>query len=250
MKLLTLAKPVKRIRKPRLIGGVIYQGPSMIDGSPIVVIVTGFRKSKNSKTGAMLQTWILRADQTPTEAVKSGADQSICGDCRHRDSSCYVVVAQAPLAVYKAWQAGRYQDWTGAFPDNRLQGRQIRLGAYGDPAAVPFRVWRRVFEQKLAGWTGYTHQWRNPDVQRLRNFVMASVDSPEEQAQASAAGWRTFRVRHAGETLGEREVICPASDEAGNRTTCEACNLCQGQRSDAKSIVITVHGTRAGNFTK
>ena len=35
----------------------VYDGPSMIDGKPIVVIMTGFKRaSKNAKTDDMIQT--------------------------------------------------------------------------------------------------------------------------------------------------------------------------------------------------
>jgi hypothetical protein len=54
----------------------------MIDGEPIVVIATGFKRSSaNPKTGDMLQTWILRRDVAPFAAIHNGADASICGDC-------------------------------------------------------------------------------------------------------------------------------------------------------------------------
>ena len=47
-------------------GRILYEGPSMLDGAPIVVIATGFaERSGNDKTGAMIQTWILRADIPP-----------------------------------------------------------------------------------------------------------------------------------------------------------------------------------------
>jgi len=58
-------------------GAIVYQGPSMIDGAPIVAIVTGLtRKSKNEKTGNMAQVFILRADMSPLQAIASGADGS------------------------------------------------------------------------------------------------------------------------------------------------------------------------------
>ena len=64
---------------------ILYAGPSMLDGSPIVVIATGIgNKSKNSKTGGMIQTHIIRSDMKPMDAIWSGADASICGDCPHR----------------------------------------------------------------------------------------------------------------------------------------------------------------------
>ena len=47
----------------RFNGMVIWQGPSLVDGKPIAVIVTGLNKpSQNSKTGDMLQSWIIRTD--------------------------------------------------------------------------------------------------------------------------------------------------------------------------------------------
>ena len=44
-------------------GFIIYEGPSQIDGAPIVAIAT--LKSRNRKNGAMIQTWILRAYMHP-----------------------------------------------------------------------------------------------------------------------------------------------------------------------------------------
>lgn len=62
--------------KPK--SSVIYQGPSLIDGSPIVCIaIIG---SGNVKTGSMIQTYIIRSDISPMEASKSGLDYAICGN--------------------------------------------------------------------------------------------------------------------------------------------------------------------------
>lgn len=226
-------------KKQRFIGAVIYEGPSVIDQSPIVVIVTGFQKSANSKTGAMLQTWIMRADMSPAEAIQAGADSSVCGECpqrRNLGGSCYVVVEQAPLSVWKTWKRGRYADWTKAFPANALQGWTVRMGSYGDPGAVPYNVWRRVRDQKIDGSTCYTHQWRvRPD---LRLFSMASVDSEEEMREAQELGWRTFRARHADDAYDRKvEVQCPAEV-----TTCSKCQLCEGRKKLAKSVTIVAHG--------
>lgn len=244
---------MKRLPKAKpLIGAVLYHGPSQLDGEDIVVIMTGLKGgSANSKTGKMIQTWILRADRDPREAALTGADASVCGDCKHRreqGGACYVVIEQAPLAVWRAWQRGRYADWTKAFPVNALEGRRVRLGSYGDPAAVPFKVWRRVFAQKISGWTGYTHQWQNPLFTHLRGKIMASADSRMEAAAAREAGWNTFRVRAPDEPMMEAEVMCPASEEMGKRTTCERCGLCRGQTSTGKSVAIVAHGYVASRF--
>jgi hypothetical protein len=68
--------------------------------------------------------------------------------------------------------------------------------------------------------------------------------------EAHAKGWRTFRVRAANEPVtAKREVICPASNEAGNRTSCLDCKACGGLSAKAKvSMVIIAHGATAKRF--
>src|SRR4029077_13629898 len=119
------------------------------------------------------------------------------------------------------------------------EGRHLRLGAYGDPGAVPFELWRMLLAT-TAGWVAYTHSWRVCDP-RLKTIAMASVDNETEFHLAHLAGWRTFRVRRAeeelcrvGPTKVPLEFVCPASDEAGHRTTCQACQLCRGTASPAR----------------
>jgi imidazole glycerol phosphate synthase subunit HisF len=57
-------------------------------------------------------------------------------------------------------------------------------------------------------------------------------------------GYRTFRTRTEAEALGAREIACPASDEAGNKTSCADCRACGGTAAKAKvSIAIIAHGT-------
>jgi hypothetical protein len=48
--------------------GIIYKGPSRIDGAPIVVLAT--YSNRNTKTGAVVQTYILREDINPLEAAR------------------------------------------------------------------------------------------------------------------------------------------------------------------------------------
>jgi hypothetical protein len=93
-------------------------------------------------------------------------------------------------------------------------------------------VWRELLST-AAGFTAYTHAWRRPQARAYQDFCMASVDTLPEQAEAAAAGWRTFRVRQRDEALQADEVACPASEEAGHRTVCASCELCQGARAAA-----------------
>jgi hypothetical protein len=246
----------------RISSAVIWQGASLLTGDPIVAVITGLgRKSKNAKTGAMAQVFILRSDMSPADAVRRGDDDAICGYCKHRGTpqasgfgtvkytgrSCYVTVVQSPQAVYRAFVRGAYPVLTPADVAPLLAGRPVRLGAYGDPAAVPAPVWTELitFAPKH---TGYTHQWREPGADAYRPFLMASVDTPAEFTEARSAAWRTFRVRTATEVLAASEITCPASAEANYRTTCDRCGLCAGADKTAKSIAIMAHGTGGANF--
>jgi hypothetical protein len=239
---------------------MIWQGESVIDGSPIAVFLSGLsRKSKNPKTGNMVQAWILRTDISPVEAIVTARDFAICGDCKHRGyidangilrgRSCYVSVKNAPLAVYRAWKRGVIPAASVASISPALVGRKVRFGAYGDPAAVPVSVWRDL-AAVCAGHTGYTHQWRNAGLQGL---CMASADTPDEQAAARLMGYRVFRVKLEAEPLTAGEISCPASEEAGKRTSCESCGLCNGSKGahDArKSIAINAHGIGTSSFIR
>lgn len=231
---------------------ILYQGPSMLDGAPIIAIATV--GSSNVKTGPMVQTWIIGSDMAPTEASKASADSSVCGECPHRHSlggACYVTLFQAPNAVYKAYKRGLY---TGPEAERKVSkalasGASVRLGAYGDPAAVPAYVWRSLVAKSKSGHTGYTHQWRNPVAAGLRTLCMASVDTEQDVADAVKAGWRYFRVLGDGEVPPLRSVEC-LSDSKGK--TCAECRICDGARDNRDiqpaSVWIRVHGARAGRF--
>lgn len=230
-------------------GFILYEGPSLIDGAPIVVIVTGVeRDSDNDKTGPMLQTWIIRSDVAPHVAVKDGRDVSVCGACVHRGNkrkgrkrSCYVLVYQAPLQVYKAYLAGKY-------PRREARGlgvgRKVRLGAYGDPAAVPVKVWQDLTEGSITR-TGYTHQWKAKRLvsPELMSLCQASIDSAEDLQQARSKGYGTFRVLRMAETPVEGEIRCPA--DLG-LTDCATCGMCDGE--SGKNIVIPSHGSGAKHY--
>lgn len=232
-------------------GAVIWEGESLLDGQPVVAIVTGLAAgSANAKTGGLLQTWILRQDVHPVEARRTGADASICGECRHRSlraggqGTCYVNVGFAPAGIWKGYRRGIYPRRD---PRGLAAGRAVRLGAYGDPGAVPVEVWRELVVG-ATGWTGYTHQWRQ--VPALAPMCMASVDTPAEAVEAAALGFRTFRIRTPEAPLRAREFVCPASAEAGHRLKCESCLACNGapRGNRPASPVIIAHGTAARRF--
>lgn len=246
-------------------GYVIYRGPSLLTGAPIVAVA--LVASSNRKTGNMVQTYILPDGPNPVEAARSGADEAVCGDCKHRPANggaCYVTLIHGPSSVWRGLQRGIYPDATGLGGGANVpalmdlgKGRMVRLGTYGDPAAVPSIVWEALVCD-AQGRTGYTHQWANEALQpaqreALRELVMASADTEEEAQRARAMGWRHFRIRGSVEEPSmAREFVCPASEEAGKRKTCATCGACDGaQRGPSQaSVVIVVHGSKASRFAQ
>lgn len=194
-------------------GAVFYEGPSRIDGKPIVALAP-FKVSSNTKTGPMLQTYILAQDLDPVSAIRTGLDFAVCGNCKLRGvldglkvkgRSCYVEVGKSVLSIWKAWKRGRY---VPLVPSHRawLNWRPIRRGSYGDPAAVPADAWAQLMSiADNDEWgTGYTHQWQTDE--STKDSCMASVDSPTEREAAKKAGWRTFRIRGPSDPLLDGEV--------------------------------------------
>ena len=235
-------------KKP--LGYIAYDGPSIIDGQPIVIIINKiYSASDNDKTGALVQSFIIRSDIEPTKALKTGADQSICGECIHRpllaketgEPPCYVNVGRSVLAVYKAYRRGRYARISLPELALKLAGKKLRIGTYGDGAAAPVSVWQALTAY-TAGHVGYTHQWQRPNFDHAAwsKLAMASADSAKEATKAHALGYRTFRVSIGIDKLSG-EIPCPASAEAGKKTTCENCMLCGGRTKVAKNIVIADH---------
>jgi hypothetical protein len=230
------------------LGVVFYRGPSLLTGDPIVGVLTGLDGgSLNPKTGPMAQAWVLRSDLAPMDAKRANVDDAVCGDCQLRgrdgkDSGCYVAVWVAPTTVYKQLVAGVYPALTWPELQAVIEGRSLRLCAYGDPAAVPFDVWRLLLST-ASGHVAYTHAWKTCDP-RLKAIAMASVDTDDERISAALRGWRTFRIRLTVDAplAAGAEFACPASDEMGHRTTCQRCQLCRGASSPARSVAIVAHG--------
>lgn len=249
---MTVGRP--RVRLPGPTGFQLWEGPSQIDGTPIGVVVTHLTTNPlNRKLGKMAQAWILPRDTPPNDAVREGQDRAVCGDCRFRPRNaggCYVPIFSAPHRVWWAWRMfGTYKP-VSEFPPN-FGSKPLRVGAWGDPGAVPLEVWEGALLH-VPAFTAYTHRWQHLDAERW-DWCMASVDSVAEKAQANAAGWRTFRARAPGEPLLPDEIVCPSAEEAPTfgRMTCQRCGLCDGQRRDGagrrlprqpKNISLIVHG--------
>ena len=230
-------------------GYVVYEGPSAINGKPIVAILT--LKSNNVKTGNMAQLWIMARDTAPHIAKKEGNDDAVCGDCPIK-KECYVLTFQGPLSVWNAYQRGTYLNISNEFAKSKkfidtslmfLFNLSIRFGAYGDPAALPKWLIKNIAEN-CKDFTGYTHQWNKPKFNFLNNYFMASVESVGQHIAAQSFGFRTFRIKSQNMPIGDSEFECPA-DTRGLQ--CIDCMLCNGSKQ-ANNVVINAHGAHAGSL--
>ena len=240
-------------------GVILWEGASPLDGKPIVLLA--IKDTKNRKNGGMIQTFIKRSDIDPITASRLGEDYSICGDCVHRGianpnkksggadkRSCYVMLLMLN-SIYKAYKKGKYKRLHGHTAIAEwFRDELVRLGAYGDPSAIPSYIWDSVLTY-ARGRTGYTHQFYTQGADVRTDLCMVSVETEEQAKQQWALGNRTFSVgRFATDMILGKEVLCPASDEAGKRTTCDKCKLCSGNEIQAKSIFIPVHGSGKNNY--
>lgn len=336
---------------------IIWEGNSLINGEPVVVI--GLPGS-NPKIGKMLCVHILCQNVAPEVAVFEGMDDTICGDCRFRvpigtarklhdtakminnsnpqsfaeqlaDESlikregelfeeakaerlCYVRLSSmnddfgpkadeemGPSEIWRAWKAGEFknqnfrEDWEAHIDMTVHKGMwwnyigplTVRIGSYGDPAAVPTRVWEELVKN-ARNFTGYTHQWRpktcpecygsglaesetkhaansliefiprcencNGSGQvdlcdpKLKKYCMASVDTEEEREEANRLGWRGFIVAPADVDVSLLGDDVLCPMTAGKNVTCDKCHMCQGTSSKVKqNIWEKAHGANLAN---
>ena len=230
-------------------GAIFYENDS------IVGIITGLMSgSSNTKTGAMLQTWILVKNVNPIEAVNTGQPVNDAKDKKsylvknglktiNKGRKCYVKLFQAPYSVWKAYKNNKYPKININKLSHMLTFKQVRVGSYGDPAMIPSEVWDKLISRSL-GNTGYTHQWKRCDTKNS-TFNMASVDTLEEKRQANKLGYRTFRTRLASEPIEPDEVVCLSDKVAREGKTlvpCSLCKMCSGNNSKVKkNIAIIIH---------
>lgn len=208
-------------------GVIVYDGPSTINGAPIVVVLTSLRgKSTNEKTTGdalpLAQTYVIpramlqgmapggRGAAAWFQNLAAGRDYAACGACELRPAAvaaakargmpapdqCYVL--NGPMDVAQAIVNGTYRTVdlataAGYVRDMLAAGRiaGVRGGSWGDPGAAPFAV----HEALHAATRGV--RVAHPDG-RSRRAVWTCYTRTWEYAPAvAAAGWRRIAMASA-----------------------------------------------------
>ena len=303
---------------------ILYEGPSLLTGEPIVVIAT---VDGNPKIGEqMLCTYVLLQGILPSVAANQARDAGICGDCKWRardgERFCYVRLTldgsdghppadekMPPDEVWRKWKAGYWspagegydtENWTRQpatfrmekvdyFPgfrtaevsDGLLTYRgplPVRIGSYGDPAAVPTRVWAELVRY-AKNWTGYTHQHKpkrcsacaqeNQKKATCADGGTVSLDNLRGAGNGTASGREQatgssgivenksmpIDLRCSGSQVGghgslDTPATIPSasipdiSEEEPTRTTCETALQRAGTNQDSP---VTTSGVKTGN---
>jgi len=247
----------------------------------------GFGEEDLSKHEQYIQIWILN-DGDEFQPMH----RSICGDCSHRTykgesrlflwdvletslrfslvarvasaldliaykedvkGACYVQWKKGPMAAWKA--SNRNKPISLQAASAICSDRLVRLGAAGDPAAVPLKVWKELLGIDGAGnmtaksITAYTHMWNRPEFQDYKLICMASADSAMEKELARSMGWSTFTVRASPPDDDDRSTLCLNAVQDVH-LSCAECRKCDGllSRSKPADIWVPLHGALANRF--
>ena len=168
-------KIVRSIKKRR--GLIIHRGPSPIDGGPMLVALQW--SSGNRKTGKVRQTYILRADMGPSEAMRAKVDLSICGYCPHRPVTVRVVL-----------------------PSGKVE-KKTRRSCYVDLRSLT-GVWASIHSLKIMTWEKDENgkkTGRRIESTRKRNKAADYIELDEAAALLGVDKWAALRL------LGHDEKI-------------------------------------------
>jgi hypothetical protein len=217
----------------------------VIDRATIRVVAYGLLTGTlNQKLGPMAQVLVAPDNVPPHVAVLDGRDRAVCGECIHRPANagtCYVV---PQLYIPEVWKQTCHldADLETACAAIMRSGLPLRMTAWGDIAAVPFEI-IQALARAAVSHTAYTSQWRTCDP-RLASIAMASVNSVVERHEATARGFRTYRIRTDRMPVLPGEMVCPGSAEAAKKTTCADCLLCDGTGGPShRDVVVVGHGS-------
>lgn len=189
----------------------------------------------NKKTGGLdWEFYHFTAGMHPQECRTSGHDAfTNCQGCPLASNNGCYVMPLALNAIYKSRVLdGKALRITHKRAIELVKGRDIRLGAYGNPSTLGTALQRKLQEASSL-CLSYEHHRHKARVS------MVSVHSAEEAMQWQAKGYRTYRTLGETEHMLDSEIPCP---NVTHGVTCAACGLCD-TRKPGKSIVAPYHGS-------
>jgi len=195
-------------------------------------------------------TWVARTPNKKTGDIPTayvGATvkecRSSCEGCALLDEECYAwhgfaAMSLARIEERKILKPGDYT-LENALSRRHTDARVARIGAMGDPARADpetiLEARRQIIEDGLDGVLSYTHFWREPWAQHLKDLCLASCEFIEDAQLALDMGWTPALLLPWDYNLddgaklfdlpdGSKGLICPAQTKED--VTCNDCRLC------------------------
>lgn len=164
-------------------------------------------------------------------AVSNGAKLSACYTHKVMQYSGFLSSLKSVGAKLQWEQIPEYSEEIYAAIVSACAGLYVRFGTYGEPSLLSSDLVGAICAV-AKNHTGYTHQWaKKPE---YAAFFMASVHSLFGADVAEKVGYRSFIATKEGL---QGAVNCPASKEAGYKSTCSKCGLCSGSEGKGKKSV-------------
>ena len=164
-------------------------------------------------------------------AVSAGAKLSACYTHKMNQYSGFLSSVRS-IRTFLTWD--EIPEFSAEIAETLCElskGKYIRFGTYGEPSLIPVDLVSSLC-LVAKNWTGYTHQWGKKS--EYSPYFMASCHSEGQAKYAESKGWRSFIA--AKEAI-QNTVNCPASNEAGFKSTCSKCGLCSGTNGKGKKNV-------------
>jgi len=204
--------------------------------------------------------WVSASkDKKTGEIIASYSPIETCPDsCSLKNGGCY------------AWGLFYLKSLGAKISDGRLTPRTLREAlkkvkstakiarhrVAGDIVGDVPGTLEECYEVEKSGLIniGYTHHWRNPEAQPMKQYFRASCQTVEEVLEAREMGWATTLIVPKGIPKkvklpnGEAAYNCPARHGVPGKKdiTCNTCTLCRvDDKTRSKTVMFEVHGSNA-----
>ena len=205
--------------------------------------------------------WISKTDDKKTGPVMASySPKSSCPDtCSLKEGGCYAWGLFYLRILGSKIENGKItpKSFREALKESIRGTKIVRHRIAGDVVGDVPGTLQDCKDAESEGFinVGYTHAWRQEEVQPLKKYFRASCQSVEEVLQARQAGWEaTLIVGDMGGNKrmslpnGETAYLCPARrDVPGKKDiTCNDCTLCKVTPSTAgKTVIFEAHGNHS-----
>ena len=199
--------------------------------------------------------WVAKSNDKKTGKVMvSYSPPNTCPDtCNLKDGGCYAWDLFYIKALGRKVDSGicnRTLDVAlkGRDKNCKIARHRVAGDIVGDVKSTIMEC-KKIEENELIN-IGYTHAWKDNDVQPLKRWFRASCQTVDEAIEARDMGWSVSLIvpkdspRKIVLPNNEIAVGCPA--ETNPNINCNNCKLCRvDNKTKTKAIMFRAHGNNA-----